>query len=79
MKSLNQIKAEMEYGDVFKTGDFLQEVDSGGITSYDGVGYPYDGEKELDIEIFDLIYSKCERMTKAKFCRKYPYVCWYNK
>lgn len=80
IKTIEQAQAETKYGDVFLTSDFLDRMERGSIISYDGWGSPHDGENELDdIDIFEFIYKTAPTMTKEDFCRKYPYVVWYNK
>lgn len=68
MKTLEEIKKEMDFCDIYTTDEFIEEVILGNINELDGFGYFHDGEKETKIS--------CWEEQEAK---KYPYVCWYNK
>lgn len=68
MKTLEEIKKDMEFGDIYTTDEFIEDVNLGYINEFDGIGYFHDGEKETDISCWD-----------KREANKYPYVCWYNK
>ncbi len=71
MKTLEQVRQEKVYGDVFKTDEFIEDVREGIFISDDGNGHPHNGDRELfEIDVWDLSYSELI---------KYPYFCWYNR
>ena len=72
MKTIEEVRAECEYGEVITTKEFCQEVANGFYNSFDGCGRFHDGEKETDISVWD-------RSLTWDDIKKYPYVCWYNK
>lgn len=72
MKTIEEVRAECEYGRVMTTKEFCQEVAKGFYNSFDGCGVFHDGEKETDISVWD-------RSLTWDNIKKYPYVCWYNK
>lgn len=72
MKTIEEVRAECEYGDVMTTKEFCQEVADGCINSFDGRGVFHDGEKETNVSVWD-------RSLTWNDIKKYPYVCWYNK
>lgn len=72
MKTIEQVQAEMEFGDVFKLEEFASMVTEGYLIPDDGVGYFHDGEKETNISVWNT-------SLKYKDIKRYPYVCWYNK
>lgn len=72
MKTKEQVQAETEYGDVFTLDEFCNEIESGGISSYDGYGYFHDGQNETNMCVWDDSISWDD-------IKDMPYVCWYNK
>lgn len=68
MKTIEEIKKEMKFGDIYTTDEFIEDVNLGYFNEYDGIGYFHDGEKETEIS--------CWNEQEAG---NYPYVCWYNK
>lgn len=74
-----QIKNKYNFDDtdiehiVFSFLKFTEMVHNGYIIQSDGTGYFHDGEKETDVSVF----SKTVNFYDA--CKKYPYVCWYNR
>lgn len=85
MKSFDEVKNELGiFGDcLVKTEKFLEWMESGSVTNYDGVGEIHNGDEfvttAFEDNIFDFIYEESEKMTKEEFINKYPYVAWYNK
>ena len=69
MKTLNEIKNNMQFGDIFTTEYFAEMVKE----PCDGEGYYHNGEYETD-ERVDFSYDLLLKKTSI-----YPYVCWYNK
>lgn len=74
MKTIEQVKTEIEFGNVYTFNEFMHLVESGLINSFDGIGYFHDGEKETDWSVWT-DYPK-ETLKKIAQC---PYVTWYNK
>ena len=72
MKTIEEVRAECEYGEVMTTKEFCQEVANGFYNSFDGRGRFHDGEKETNVRVWD-------RSLTWDDIKKYPYVCWYNK
>lgn len=72
MKTIEQVKQETEYGNVYTLEEFEKFLDDNAINRNDGIGYFHDGEKETEISVFDdsLTYDDV---------KDFPYVCWYNK
>jgi len=85
MKSFDEVKRELgTFGDcLVRTKKFLDWMEHGSVTSYDGVGEIHDGNEFVteawEDNIFDFIREKAAKMTKEDFIKKYPYVAWYNK
>lgn len=85
MRSFDEVKNEL--GDLsdclVKTEEFLEWMEDGSVTSYDGVGEIHNGNEfvtaAFEDDIFDFICEEAEKMTKEEFINKYPYVAWYNK
>ena len=78
-ESFHQIKSKEEIqkiciGEVFTLREFEKEIDNGGITSYDGIGYFHDGISDKDTNI-----SVWDNKISYEQAHQYPYVCWYNK
>lgn len=70
MKSIEQIKEEIQYGNVYTVDEFLELLIQDVVSEYDGFGFFHDGERELDDKgVFDL----------SAWEEDYPYVVWYNK
>lgn len=66
------MKPKTEYGDVYTIKEFRKMVIDGTVSTYDGFGYFHDGEKEVDLSVWD------ENLT-AEDIEKYKFVIWYNK
>lgn len=82
MKTIEQVREETKLGDVFigevfTLEEFMEEVDRGSITEYDGIGYFHDGEKETAISVFSPIWFKYNSVDEV--IEQFPYVIWYNK
>jgi hypothetical protein len=72
MKTIEEVKAETEYGEVMTTKEFAQAVKDEYFIPCDGIGYFHDGEKETR-------YSVWKHKITKRALEKYPYVIWYNK
>lgn len=72
MKTLEQVKVEQEFGEVFTVNEFAELYHEGYINEYDGIGYFHDGENQTKISVWD------KNLTLDKI-QNFPYVCWYNK
>lgn len=72
MKSLEQVKLEQGYGEVFTLEEFITFLENGCIISYDGIGYFHDGENETEISVWN------DNLTWDDV-KDFPYVCWYNR
>lgn len=72
MKTIEEVKAERSYGDVYTREDFERLVRVGWFVPSDGSGRYHDGENETNISVWD------KSLTSNKI-KKYPYVRWYNK
>ena len=61
-------------GDIYNINDFIEHVESGTFTSYDGHGYYYDAfnQRKGDKITFDI-----DELYTAAGC--WQYVIWYNK
>lgn len=72
MKTIEQVKQEIRFGDVYTLEEFEKMLDDNAVSYYDGIGYFHDGEKETELSVFDdsLTYDDV---------KDFPYVCWYNK
>lgn len=86
IKTFEEVQNEMD--DSLKdclmtTSEFLNYMESGSITDYDGVGDIHNGidfiTDGFETNIFDFVINKASEMTKEEFIEKYPYVAWYNK
>lgn len=73
IKTLEEVQAEMDFGDVYTISDFSEQVSQGSISDYDGIGYFHNGHEETEVCVFDpdIPYYMAILM--------FPYVCWYNK
>lgn len=74
MKTIEEVQRDYPYASVMPIEEFAEQVELGYITSYDGVGYYHDGEKETAIMVTlykPLWLSDCRNT--------YPYICWYGK
>lgn len=71
MKTIKQVQTDC-IGDVLTFEEFVQCVNDGALTSWDGFGFFHDGEKETEVWVFD------KNLTWDDI-KDYPYVCWYNK
>ena len=72
IKGQEQIQEEIGYGDVLTIEEFFNDVMSGCLTPYDGIGYFHDGINETKRSVWDENLSLVE-------LTEYPYVTWYNK
>ena len=74
MKTKEQIAKELDISveDIFTPKEFLIICDCGSIMASDGHGYFHDGEKELNISVWN-------NTLTWEDVQKYPYICWYNK
>lgn len=72
MKTIEQVRAEMEFGDVFTKEEFGRLAGVGWFIPSDGTGRFHDGENETDVSVWD-------NSLTPEDVEKYPYVCWYNK
>ena len=88
MKTFEEVQNELEEWEkdcLMKTSDFIDDMESGFFTEYDGFGRIHDGNEfvtdEYKISIFDFIIEKLVTigMDREEFVKKYPYVAWYNK
>ncbi len=65
------------------TSEFIDCMESGCFTPYDGVGDIHDGNDFItngfEVNIFTFIKDKTKSMSIEDFTEKYPYVAWYNK
>lgn len=69
IKSIDEVKNEMKYGDVYTAEEFKEMIDDGYIIDDDGCGYIHNGIEKTELDVFEY-YSELD---------KFPYVCWYNK
>ena len=72
MKTLEQVKVEQKFGDVFTLNEFIDYLEEDRFNRYDGIGYFHDGENETDISVWN------DTLTWDDV-KNFPYVCWYNK
>ena len=86
IKSFKEVRNEMDnsFKDcLMTTSEFLDYMESGSISDYDGVGDIHDGTDFITdgfkTNIFDFVRNKASEMTKEEFIEQYPYVAWYNK
>lgn len=75
MKTLAQVQADIgeNNGKVYTLYDFINLIDIGVITEYDGIGMYHDGEIETDVRFGDT------SVDLDFVLDHYPYVVWYNK
>ena len=71
MKTKEQIQAEI-IGDIYTLDEFIELINDGYITSYDGWGYFHDGENKTNFEVYD------DSLTWGDV-KDFPYVVWVNK
>ena len=69
IKTLEEIRNEMEFGDIYTTKEFKKYVDDLFFIENDGCGYYHDGVNETRRSVWD----------SSEIDMSYPYVCWYNK
>ena len=86
MKTFEEVQNELDEWEkecLMHTSEFLESVESGFFTPYDGCGRVHDGNDFVTDEwkesIFTFIERKLEEMTVDEFVKNYPYVAWYNK
>ena len=73
IKTLEEVEAEQDLGDVFTIENFIELVRDGYFTDYDGEGYLHNGKNETGY------YAECVVTYLEEMKAKYPYVVWYNK
>ena len=85
MKTFEEVKNEMEDWEkqcLMTTSEFIDYMNSGILTSYDGIGDIHDGNDFITngfkVDIFAFINDKAKNMSMEDFIEKYPYVAWYN-
>lgn len=71
IKTKEEIQEEC-FGDVYTREEFLEQVRSGRINCFDGIGYYHDGNEETEISVWT---------SEGAFVEisEFPYICWYNK
>ena len=86
MKTFEEVLNELDDWEkecLMTTSEFIDGMESGFYTSYDGVGRIHDGDDfitdEFEVDIFSFIKVKTNSMSIEDFIKKYPYVAWYNK
>lgn len=86
MKTFEDVLNEMDDWEkecLMTTSEFIDGIESGFFTSYDGVGNIHDGDDFItdgfEVSIFTFIKDKAKSMSIEDFIEKYPYVAWYNK
>ena len=86
MKTFEEVQSEMDDWEkecLMPTSKFIDYVESGCFTPYDGVGKVHDGNDfitdEFEGDIFTFIKDKTKNMSIKEFIEKYPYIAWYNK
>lgn len=86
MKTFEEVLNEMDDWEkecLMTTSEFIDGIESGFFTSYDGVGNIHDGNDFItdgfEVSIFTFIKDKAKSMNIEDFIEKYPYVAWYNK
>lgn len=82
MKTIEQVREETKVGevfigDVYTLEEFMDYVDRGCITEYDGIGYFHNGEQETAIGVFSPIWYNYNSVNEV--IKQFPYVIWYNK
>ena len=86
MKTFEEVLNEMDDWEkecLMTTSEFIDGIESGFFTSYDGVGSIHDGNDFVtdgfEVSIFTFIKDKAKSMSIEDFIEKYSYVAWYNK
>jgi hypothetical protein len=86
MKTFEEVLNEMDDWEkecLMTTSEFIDCMESGLFTPYDGVGDIHDGNDFItdgfEVSIFTFIEDKIKNMSVEDFKKKYPYVAWYNK
>lgn len=86
MKTFEEVLNEMDNWEkecLMTTSEFIDAIESGFITSYDGVGDIHDGNDFItngfEVNIFTFIKDKLKSMSIEDFIKRYPYIAWYNK
>lgn len=72
MKTIEQLREE--FPDAYTVQEFIDAINDGWFSSWDGTGFFHDGEKETDICIWDVFGN-----FRVSEMYKYPYIIWYNK
>lgn len=63
------------YSDVYTIDKFIELIELGTITDYDGYGYySFDGEEELELVPLD-----SNKIYKTSAQKGYKYIIWYNR
>jgi hypothetical protein len=86
MKTFEEVQNEMDDWEkecLMTSSEFIDGIESGLFTSYDGVGNVHDGNGFItdgfEVSIFTFIKDKAKSMSIEDFIEKYPYIAWYNK
>lgn len=86
MKTFEEVQNKMEDWEkecLMPMSVFMEYVEIGFFTPYDGVGDIHDGNDFItngfEVSIFAFIEDKTKNMSVKEFIEKYPYVAWYNK
>ena len=69
MKTFVQVKNETKFGNVYSRERFIELLNDGWFTPYDGDGIYHDGENETRISVWSVPID----------ATIYPYVIWFNK
>ena len=86
MKTFEEVQNEMDDWEkecLMTTSEFINSIESGFFTPYDGIGDIHNGNDFItdgfEVSIFTYIKDKTKSMSIEDFIEKYPYVAWYNK
>ena len=86
MKTFEEVLNEMDDWEkecLMTTSEFIDSIQTGFFTPYDGVGNIHNGNDFITdgfkVSIFTFIEDKLKNMSIEDFIKKYPYVAWYNK
>lgn len=71
MKTIEEVRKDYPYATVMTIEDYLNSVQRGSITAYDGVGFLHNGDTETAISAMSMAYTV--------HTKQYPYVCFYGK
>lgn len=76
MKTKEQIKEEIRYGNVYTIEEFIELYEEGWVSDDDGYGYFHDGENRTPICIWNKYGGFKKDIAKSG---EYRYICWYNR